>query len=54
METSESTFEEFPENKFSNIRTLSFEGTGDELELSIRNIIYTKYYGVVVYRELIE
>jgi hypothetical protein len=54
VETSESTFVEFPENKFSNIRTLSFEGIGEDLKLSIRNIIHTKNYEMVVYQEALK
>ncbi len=54
LETSESTYEKKQDEAVLDTRTLEFEGTGEDMKLSVSDIRYTKSYGLTVYVEAIE
>lgn len=54
LETSESTYEKKQDESILNIRTLEFDGSGEDLKLSVTDIRYTKNYNLTVYEESIE
>lgn len=54
LNTTESQYEKKDGGTVLNIRTLYYEGVGDELKLSIGDIRYTKRYGLTIYKEALE
>jgi hypothetical protein len=54
LETSESTYEKKQDEAILNTRTLEFDGSGEDLKLSVSDIRYTKNYNLAVYEESIE
>lgn len=54
LDTSESQYEKKDGGTVLNIRTLYYEGVGEELKLSVGDIRYTKKYGLTIYKEVLE